>query len=274
MHGSPERDPQVEINSVNSPLSIMELNNQQLTAQLQALQNGMQVVEATINSMMPKMDANIQESKNLAEEIHNKLEEHINPIVKANVIDTLIEIDSNHQALAAALDAKIAAVTTAISDARDVFSDDVGNSKLVNDQLGAQVLEMNRKVDATQHHVANMAAEFADEKTASDRRYASTQSQIATMHSLAASSSGGSGGGRKSNDPLVCHKLIFNKVSLSGEEDYDTFDEWFIDMADDFEILIPGSKPILQEAEKNMQHVTMSGMLARTDSALVTNISR
>lgn len=172
----------------------MELNNQQLNAQLQALQKGMQVVEATLNSMMPKMDANIQESRNLAEEINRKLEEHIKPIVKANVIATLITMDRNHQALASALDDKIAAVTAAIADARDVFSDNVGNSKMVNDQIGGQMLQMNSKIDAMQQHVVKMAAEFGDENTSSDKRYASTQSQIATMHSRSA---GSSGGGRK-----------------------------------------------------------------------------
>ena len=74
----------------------------------------MHVVEATLNSIVPKMDASIQESKNLAEEINNKLEEHINPIVKARVIDTWITMDRNHQALASALHDTIAAVTAAI----------------------------------------------------------------------------------------------------------------------------------------------------------------
>ena len=86
------------------------------------------------------MDASIRESKNRAEEINTKLEEHINPIVKANVIETLITIDRNHQALATAIDANIAAGTAAIANARDVFSDDVSNSKMVNDQLGGQML--------------------------------------------------------------------------------------------------------------------------------------
>ena len=45
-------------------------------------------------------------------------------------------------------------------------------------------------------------------------------------------------------------------------------------MADGFEIQIPGAKPILQEAEKNQQQITMSSMLARSDSAQVTNVSR
>ena len=140
MHGSPERDPEVEINYVISPFPIMEMNNQQLTAELNAMKLGMQVVEATLNSILPKMDASIQEFKTLAQEINDKLEEHINPIAKANVIDTLITTDRNHQALASALGDNIAAVTAAIADARDVLSDDVGNSKMVNDQLGGQML--------------------------------------------------------------------------------------------------------------------------------------
>ena len=91
---------------------------------------------------------------------------------------------------------------------------------------------------------------------------------------MTSSSSGGSGGGRKPNDPLVCHKLILNKVALSGEEDYETFDEWFIDMADDFEILIPGSKVLFREAKQKKEKFDMTSTLSRGDSAHVTNVSR
>ena len=108
--------------------------------------------------------------------------------------------------------------------------------------------------------------EMKDEKEANKQLQATTQSQLATVHALASNSSGGSGGGggaRKSNEPIVCHKLMMNKVALSGEEDYDSFDEWFIDMTDDFEILMPGAKKILQDAEKSKERITLQGLLAR-----------
>ena len=67
---------------------------------------------------------------------------------------------------------------------------------------------------------------------------------------------------------------MLNKVALSGEEDYDAFDEWFIDMADDFEILIPGSKKVLQEAERSREKITLEGILSRSDSGIANVISR
>ena len=94
------------------------------------------------------------------------------------------------------------------------------------------------------------------------------------MHSMTLSSSGGSAGGREPNDPLVCHKLILKKVALSGEEDHDTFHEWFLDMADDFEILIPGSQVLLQDAEEKKEKYDMTSILSRGDSAHVTDVSR
>lgn len=104
-----------------------------------------------------------------------------------------------------------------------------------------------------QHVLATTIQEPKDEKEATKQLQASTQSQLATVHALASNSSGGAGGGggaRKSNEPKVCHKLMLNKAALSGKEDYDYFDKWFIDMTDDFEILMPGAKKILPKSQR------------------------
>ena len=85
--------------------------------------------------------------------------------------------------------------------------------------------------------------EFTAEKTSNDVRYASTQSKIATMHASSTRSS--TGPGKKLNGPTVCHKLMLGKTSLSGSEDYDLFDDWYANMSDDSELLIPGSKKIM-----------------------------
>ena len=96
----------------------MVMTNEQLTAEIQSMHAGMQVMEGTLEKIMLQIDAKIQEAKNLAQEINEKLEKHINPLIQANVIDTLITIDRNHSALAAALDDKAAAIKIAIDEAR------------------------------------------------------------------------------------------------------------------------------------------------------------
>ena len=137
VHGSPERDPEADINSVIPQISKLAMNNQQITDELIALKSALQVMEATLNSIVPKMDESIQESKQLSTEINDKLKEHLNPTVEAKVVDTLISLNTNHQLLAKALGDKVAILAAEIANAREVFSDDVGNSKLINDQIGA-----------------------------------------------------------------------------------------------------------------------------------------
>ena len=64
------------------------------------------------------------------------------------------------------------------------------------------------------------------------------------------------------------------KTALTGEEDYDSFDEWYSDMVDDFEILMAGSKQIMMEAEKDPHPITMQRLLSHSSPSLATQVSR
>ena len=195
------------------------LSNQELTQQLQALQSGMQVVEMTLESIVPSMDASIQESKNLAEELKRQLTTHVDPIVKADVIGTLTKVDQNHQLLATALDGEILEVHEAVQK----MNKQIINAKSVSDQSIAQIMTQTQRIDAQIVQINALNQESTAEKTSNDVKYASTQSQIETMHATSTGSS--TGPGRKLNEPMVCHKVMLGKTSLSGEEDYDLFDE-------------------------------------------------
>ena len=223
------------------------MTNEQLTAQYNNMVASLAVMEAKLGAMIPALDTSNAETKALADDIKTQLKTHVDPIINADVINNIVKLDSMQQGIAKSLDDKFAEMKDELIKVRELTSDDVGNAKLVNDQAAAQTFALNQRADALQQMVANIGHEFAAEKTASDARYASTQSQIATIHA-SATSSGGSG--RKTGEPIVCHKLMLNKNPLSGEEDYDGFDEWYADMADDFEIILPGSKLIMQDAEK------------------------
>ena len=132
---------------------------------------------------------------------------------------------------------------------------------------------MNQKINAMQQVITNMGHELASKKTSSDSRCASTQSQVATIHASASATSS-SGSGRKQGEPIVRHKLMLNKTLLSGEEDYDGFDEWYADMADDFEMILPGSEVIMQNAEKRSSPMTINDIMSLNNSALGLTTSR
>lgn len=81
------------------------------------------------------MNESIEQSTNMGTEIDNKLRDHINPLVDAKVIDKRNALNGNHIALAQSVDARVAAIAAEIADAKETFTDDVGNSKLINDQF-------------------------------------------------------------------------------------------------------------------------------------------
>ena len=231
------------------------MTNEQLTAQYNLMVQSLAVMENKLETIIPKMDSMNTETKNLADDINSKLKSHVEPIIDADVINNIVKLDNLQLAHSTKLDEKVAELKDEMTKVKELTSDDVGNAKLVNDQAAAQILALSQRADQLQQVISNLGHEFASEKTASDARYASTQSQIATIHS-SASSSGGSG--RKTGEPIVCHKLMLNKNPLSGEEDYNGFDELYADMADVFEIILPGSKLIMQDAEKRKTPMTMN----------------
>ena len=83
------------------------------------------------------------------------------------------------------------------------------------------------------------------------------------------------GGQKKSSEPLVTHKLFVTKVQLSGTEVYDTFDEWYADMCDDFEIRLSGSKALMREAEAHTgEPLTTEVLLKHNTPSLALNVSK
>ena len=249
----------------------MALSNEQLTAQLQTLQAGMMTVEQTLEGMIPNMEASIKESKALITEINQKLISHINPIIEADLISIVQKLDQHHRELAKTADERASRANEAFTKLREIESATVG-IKTVTDQSIGEMRTFSNRVDSVAAQVVALRNELAGEKNTNDARYASTQSQIAVATSMQPSSSGSSGGRPK--EPLVTHKLMLNKTALTGEEDYDSFDEWYSDMLDDFEILMAGSKQIMVEAEKDQSPITMTRLLSHSSPQLATQVSR
>ena len=252
----------------------MEMDNQQLTFEVATIKSVIQTMEKTLEGMIPTMNAQIKEATDIANDINTKLKDHVNPIVDAKVIETFMHLNDNHKAPATALDDKVTAIHTEVNNIRSSFHDELAKLKLVTDQSAAHIAEMMRKSDTTHQHLEKLTSEFMAEKAENLGKNSSFTAQLATMHAMTSSSTGSIGSGKKSSEPLVCHKLIVNKNSLSGEEDYEAFDEWYLDMADDFEILLPGAKALLKDAETNKERITMQGIMARPDSAFATIVSR
>ena len=73
---------------------------------------------------------------------------------------------------------------------------------------------------------------------------------------------------------MVTHKLLINKTSLDGSESHDVFDDWYTDMADDFELLMPGAKAIMKLAERSKEICNTEWMMKQDNAGLTCSISR
>ena len=47
------------------------------------------------------------------------------------------------------------------------------------------------------------------------------------------------GGRSRTEEHLITHKLIINKLNLTGTKNIEAFDDWYQHMENDFELLIP-----------------------------------
>lgn len=199
------------------------LSNEQLTAQLQALQAGMVTVEQTLNDLIPKMETTIQDSKAFIIDINDKLIEKINPIVEADPVDMMLKVDTRLQEIVKSMEDRGMQASEYYAKVRDMETA-LTALKTVSDQSIGELRTFTSRLDGMHAQVITVTNDLAGEKNQANSRYVSTQSQILTATAGQASSSG-TGGGR-TKDPLVTHKLLMNKVALTGEEDYDAFDEW------------------------------------------------
>ena len=159
-----------------------------------------------------------------------------------------------------------------VADLIRTVSTNDANTSIIQDALTVELKNAVNRQDFISQEVDKHKHEIAFEKNQADQRYAMTQSQVALAASQNSQSSGGSA--RRSNEPLVTHKLLLNKASLDGSESHDAFDDWYNDMADDFELLLPGSKALMKLAEKSTEPCTTDWMMRQENAGLACTTSR
>ena len=99
------------------------------------------------------------------------------------------------------------------------------------------------------------------------------QSQLVTLSSAQSTGQGMIAGG-KSNEPFVTHKLLIGKDKITGDEEFTVIDEWINDLMTDLEIIMPGSKRLLKEAENSSIPSVESIMMGNYQSAMCTKLSQ
>ena len=110
-------------------------------------------------------------------------------------------------------------------------------------------------------------------KNEAERRQTKMQSQIITASLQNTNASGVSVSGR-ANEPFVTHKLNIGKERITSDEDFTVIDDWIKELHTDIEIIMPGSKRIMQEAKANIKPVTESTLMTHRAGKMATTLSR
>ena len=131
---------------------------------------------------------------------------------------------------------------------------------------------VNDRVDAFMQDVNKTEQAIKDESNKQELRYSQQQAQMATLSSTQGSAPRTSR--QRSDEPIVIHELIMNKESLTGTKSFEAIDDWYDDMATDIEMITPGAKAILIEAEKMKSAIVMEDLIKHPSSALAFRVSR
>ena len=100
--------------------------------------------------------------------------------------------------------------------------------------------------------------------------YAQQQMQIATVQGNQDKSSGPSGGGMGSREPLATNKIVASEDKIEGTEDKQTLEDSFEGVAMNVNLVYPGAKAILDRAAESGSEITASEINRRGDSNLAT----
>ena len=110
-------------------------------------------------------------------------------------------------------------------------------------------------------------------KRTNDLNYAQIQGQLATAMSSRATSSA-SFGGAKTEDQQATHKLLANVARISGSETYKALDDWYAETKVNTDLIIPGSKLILDWAEQMHEEITQQHITSRQDSLIASRLTK
>ena len=249
------------------------MSNDQLTAAIGELQNVVQGINVQLGDIIRKMALQIDASDALARTLDAKLKEAVNPLVDANLIPAMAKMDETVAKLQEETkdcDKRLREYVVKLeSEAARTRQQVEGMDAVKTNTTG-----VNTRVSEFATDINDIQQKIKDESDKYNMRYHEQQQQMATLNSVVKSGGISSGSQRsRTEEPIVVHKLIINKTALSGTESFEAIDEWYEGMANDVEMIIPGAKAILQEAEKMKSPVDTDYILKHAKSMLMSRVS-
>ena len=255
----------------------MAKSNQELTTELEQLKVIVGQNADLLNKFMPELRVDLKrlDDKQVADAartalIDDKLEEHLTPLVSADLISKQTKTDSKAEELF-----KMFTELKSTVAQHKVEPDKVTSQTTSHDDTMAPMKATFAGIEAAMKQanadVKEVQEEVKREHQIGETRHAATQGQLAV---ISQQGNGSSSSGSRTSEPFVTHKLIMGKEKISGDEDFTLIDAWIKELEIDLEIIMPGAKQMMVDAQICKTVIDTSALLSSPNAAAATRLSR
>ena len=199
------------------------------------------------------------------------LEKYLTPLVEATLPVNLASTDSKIDELVKVVQ-EVKASVKALGDAANAATGRLDAQATEMSPIKMSMASVEPTIRQAKEDIQKMRDEVTRNHQIGETRYAEQQGQLAVMQMQ--QGGGQTGSGPRSTDPLVTHKLIIRKNKITGDEEFTVIDSWIKELETDLEIILPGAKAIMVQAQKSQHIIDSPQLLSHANAALATKISR
>ena len=243
----------------------------QVTADLAEISRRLNMFTPEVNDKLIAVETKATRVENKLVEIDDKLERYLTPLVEATLPVKLASTDSKIEELVKVVQ-EVKASVKALGDAANAATGRLDAQATEMSPIKMSMASVEPTIRQAKEDIQKMRDEVTRNHQIGETRYAEQQGQLAVMQMQ--QGGGQTGSGPRSTDPLVTHKLIIGKDKITGDEEFTVIDSWIKELETDLEIILPGAKAIMVQAQKSQHIIDSPQLLSHANAALATKISR
>lgn len=243
----------------------------QVTADLAEISRRLNMFTPEVNDKLIAVETKATRVENKLVEIDDKLERYLTPLVEATLPGELASTDSKIEELVKVVQ-EVKASEAALGDAANAATGRLDAQATEMSPIKMSMASVEPTIRQAKEDIQKMRDEVTRNHQIGETRYAEQQGQLAVMQMQ--QGGGQTGSGPRSTDPLVTHKLIIGKDKITGDEEFTVIDSWIKELETDLEIILPGAKAIMVQAQTSQHIIDSPQLLSHANAALATKVSR
>ena len=242
----------------------------QVTADLAEISRRLNMFTPEVNDKLIAVETKATRVENKLVEIDDKLEKYLTPLVEATLPVKLASTDSKIEELVKVVQ-EVKASVKALGDAANAATGRLDAQATEMSPIKMSMASVEPTIRQAKEDIQKMRDEVTRNHQIGETRYAEPQGQLAVMQMQ--QGGGQTGSGPRSTDPLVTHKLIIGN-KITSDEGFTVIDSWIKELETDLEIILPGAKAIMVQAQTSQHIIDSQQLLSHANAALATKIIR